>query len=264
MIKTLLICHEGMLLNEKVLPRWMASFSHVSGIILLENRSSGMLRRIKREISRVGVIRFIDVMLFRIFYRIFCAKSDDAWHEHKIQELLNKYGEAEYKIPVLRTSDPNSEAAYNFIQKQKPDIMIVRCKQLLKKRIYNEADIGAFVMHPGICPEYRNAHGCFWALVNGDLDKVGMTLLKIDEGVDTGPVYGYYMYEFNETKESHIRIQWRVVYENLDSIAEKLIEISSGTAMALNTSGRKSKSWGQPWFSAYIKWKRAMNKKIRT
>jgi len=41
----------------------------------------------------------------------------------------------------------------------------------------------AFVLHPGICPEYRNAHGCFWALVNRDLARVGVTLLRADRGV---------------------------------------------------------------------------------
>ena len=51
-------------------------------------------------------------------------------------------------------------------------------------------------MHPGICPEYRNAHGCFWALANRDLNKVGMTLLRIDKGVDTGPTFGYYTYPY--------------------------------------------------------------------
>jgi len=36
-------------------------------------------------------------------------------------------------------------------------------------------------MHPGICPEYRNSHGCFWALANDDPERVGVTLLQIDK-----------------------------------------------------------------------------------
>src|SRR5436309_328007 len=27
---------------------------------------------------------------------------------------------------------------------------------------------GTFVLHTGICPEYRNAHGCFWALARSE------------------------------------------------------------------------------------------------
>jgi len=111
------------------------------------------------------------------------------------------------------------------------------------------------VMHPGIVPEYRNSHGCFWALSNRELDKVGMTLLRIDEGVDTGPVYGYFSYAYDEVAESHSMIQKRVVFENLDAIRDKLLEIDRGEAKPIDTSGRVSGAWGQPWLTKYLKWK---------
>jgi methionyl-tRNA formyltransferase len=110
-------------------------------------------------------------------------------------------------------------------------------------------------MHPGICPEYRNAHGCFWALANGDKGKVGMTLLRIDKGIDTGPCFGYYSYAFDEAVESHIVIQHRVVLENLDSIQGKLVEIFNGTARPMDIAGRDSAVWGQPRLTKYLEWK---------
>jgi methionyl-tRNA formyltransferase len=111
-------------------------------------------------------------------------------------------------------------------------------------------------MHPGVCPEYRNAHGCFWALASDDAERVGMTLLRVDKGVDTGPVYGYYSYPFDDLAESHVRIQHRVVLENLDVLEQKLGEIYRGEAAPLDIEGRKSATWGQPWLSRYLKWKR--------
>jgi methionyl-tRNA formyltransferase len=116
--------------------------------------------------------------------------------------------------------------------------------------------LGCFVLHPGICPEYRNAHGCFWALAQRDLDRVGMTLLKVDTGVDTGPVYGYYRYSFDERQESYVVIQYRVVMENLDAIATRLKDIEAGTAKPLDTSNRASAAWGQPWLTRYLRWQR--------
>jgi methionyl-tRNA formyltransferase len=112
--------------------------------------------------------------------------------------------------------------------------------------------VGTFVMHPGVCPEYRNAHGCFWALAEGDRARVGMTLLKVDRGVDTGPVYGYYSYDFDELNESHVRVQHRVVLENLDALRSKLLEIYEGRAEPLDTRGRRSAVWGQPWLSRHL------------
>jgi methionyl-tRNA formyltransferase len=118
-------------------------------------------------------------------------------------------------------------------------------------------------MHPGICPQYRNAHGCFWALAERDLENVGMTLLKIDKGVDTGPVYGYFSYPYDECRESHIVIQHRVVFENLGRIREKFLEIEKATAVPIETTGRSSGVWGQPWLTRYFGWKWAARKRAK-
>nr|NIO21994.1 formyl transferase [Candidatus Aenigmarchaeota archaeon] len=159
------------------------------------------------------------------------------------------------------THSPNTPETEHFIKRLEPDIMIVRCKFLLKKHIFSIPNRGTFVFHPGVCPEYRNAHGCFWALVNRDLDKVGMTLLKIDEGIDTGPVYGYFTYQYDEEKESHIVIQNRVVFDNLDRLKKKLVEVHYGSANPIDTSGRKSGTWGQPWLTSYLAWKSRARKR---
>ena len=156
----------------------------------------------------------------------------------------------------MLTATPNSDATAGFLRECAPDLVIARCKVLLRENIFTMPRAGTFVLHPGICPEYRNAHGCFWALANRDLSNVGLTLLQVDRGVDTGPVYGYYRYPFDETVESHIVIQHRAAFENLDAIAEKLREIERGVAQPLETGGRTGAVWGQPWLSAYLRWKR--------
>jgi len=171
------------------------------------------------------------------------------------REKCLSYGDIPSSTEIFRTASPNTRETEEFIRKLKPDLILARCKVPLKESIFSISTKGTFVMHPGICPEYRNAHGCFWALANRDLYKVGMTLLKIDKGVDTGPTFGYYTYPFDEASESHIVIQHRVVLENLDALRGKLLEIFNGTAVALDTSGRRSAAWGQPWLTKYLEWK---------
>ena len=82
-----------------------------------------------------------------------------------------------------------------------------------------------------------------------------MTLLKIDEGVDTGPVFGYFRVDPHEAAESHVVIQHRAVLDNLEPLKARLVEIHEGRANPLDTSGRPSQEWGQPWLSAYLGWK---------
>jgi methionyl-tRNA formyltransferase len=40
--------------------------------------------------------------------------------------------------------------------------------------------------HPGLTPEYRGSHSAFWAIYNGEPEKVGCSVFWLDEGVDTG------------------------------------------------------------------------------
>lgn len=256
-LRSALICHAGDDLNRIGLARWLASFTDLVGIVELHETGGRLRRRIQREIRRSGLIRFLDITAFRVYYRLAVAAKDDAWTANRVSELTAKYRALPDSVPVLPAGSANSAACEDFLKQIRPDMIIARCKQMLKPRIFNIPVLGTYVMHPGICPEYRNAHGCFWALANGDLSRVGMTLLRIDEGVDTGPVYGYFQPQLDELTESHIVIQHRTVFDNLDRIRAKLEEIAEGRAAPLDTKGRESHTWGQPWLSKYLAWKKA-------
>jgi Formyl transferase len=261
-MRTLLICHEGADLDRVGLAHWLASFSDLAGVVVLREPKQRLWRRIRREIKRVGTLRFPDVLAFRLYYKFALAAQDRAWEQGRLEELRRQYP-APVAAPELLTDSPNSAEAEAFIRACNADIVIARCKTLLKERIFTLPPQGTFVMHPGICPEYRNAHGCFWALAKGDLTRVGMTLLRIDRGVDTGPVYGYYTYDFDELNESHARIQQRSVLDNLDTLAAKLRAVYQDEAVPLDTTGRTSATWGQPWLSKYFAWRRNARRRQR-
>lgn len=260
-MRTVLICHEEANLTYKGLSRWLASFSDLVGIVVLRETTQRGCRRIQREIERVGPIRFIDIIAFRLYYKVFLSRKDELWIRQALAYLCSLYPPLSENTSTLVTHSPNSPEAEDFIRRLAPDIMLARCKTLLKETIFSIPSRGTLVMHPGICPEYRNSHGCFWALANDDLGKVGMTLFKIDKGVDTGLVYGYYCYEFDELNESHIVIQHRSVLENLERLRTRIVEINNGQAVPLDTSGRPSATWGQPWLTTYLRWKSKAKRK---
>jgi hypothetical protein len=255
-MRTLLICHDDDVLNRQGLARWLASFSDLGGIVALQETKQRLWRRIRREIRRVGLLRFIDVLAFRFYYKLFLQKRDHGWEQQKLAALCATYPLLPADTRILHTRSPNTPEAEKFIRELAPDVTIARCKTLLKASVFSLATKGTFVMHPGICPEYRNAHGCFWALAQNDVENVGMTLLKIDKGVDTGPVYGYFRLPDAGNGDSHVVIQHRVVFDNLGSLQSKLLDIDQGCAIPLNTAGRKSREWGQPWLTAYWAWQR--------
>jgi folate-dependent phosphoribosylglycinamide formyltransferase PurN len=255
--KTVLICHQEDSLIAEGLTAWLASSLDLGGIVLLRERPGALLRRVRREWRRVGPWRFLDVIAFRLYYRLVLARADTAWAQQELARLRTRYPADPDAVSRIVVADPNTTTVRNFLQQARPDLVIACCKVLLKREIFNIPRFGTFALHPGICPEYRNAHGCFWALANRDLTRVGMTLLRVDEGVDAGPIFLQASYAFDEICESPMVIQRRVVLENLETIASTLIGVYRGRSQPVSTYGRTSAVWGQPRLSAYWRWKSA-------
>jgi len=250
-MRTLLICHEDAALDREGLARWLGSFSTFTGAVVIREPGGRLRKRISREIKRVGLWRFLDVLAFRAYHRFAHAAEDRRWEACELTRLRTVYPR-DLGAPEIVVSSPNAAEAQQFIAAQQPDLVIARCKTLLAERIFSIPRLGTFVMHPGICPEYRNAHGCFWAMATGDRANVGMTLLRIDKGVDTGPVFGYFRVDADPA-DSHVLTQHRAVLDHLDAIRDRLLDIEAGTARPIDTTGRKSAAWGQPWLSAYMR-----------
>ena len=206
----------------------------------------------------MGLWRFADAVAFRAYARLRLAGRDAAWKAQAVARLRERYPADLTAVPRIVVSSPNSEEARAFIAGLRPDLAIARCKVILTREVFELPRVGTFVLHPGICPEYRNAHGCFWALVNRDLGRVGMTLLRVDAGVDTGPIYFQGRCDIDEVRESHVVIQHRAVVEHLDAIGGVLLALCRGERVEpITTDGRRSAVWGQPRLSDYLRWKRA-------
>lgn len=254
-MRTLLICHEDAALDREGLARWLGSFSTFAGTVVIREPGGRLRKRIAREIKRVGFLRFLDVLAFRVYHRLVHSAGDRRWEARELVRLRSCFPERP-GAPELVVASPNGGETQTFIGERQPDLVIARCKTLLNERIFAIPRLGTYVMHPGICPEYRNAHGCFWAMATGDHANVGMTMLRIDKGVDTGPVFGYFRVE-TDARESHVVTQHRVVLDHLDAIRDRLLAIEAGTARPIDTAGRTSAAWGQPWLTALLRMRRS-------
>jgi methionyl-tRNA formyltransferase len=257
-----LICHEGDRLDTEGLASWLASSLRLVGLIIIRDPRSRQWRAARREIRRVGWLRFLDVIAFRLYARLRLARRDREWKQAEIARLRGRYPADLATVPRIFVSTPNSDEARAFLDELRPDLAIARCKIILKQAIFGIPKVGTFVLHPGICPEYRNAHGCFWALARRDLERVGMTLLRVDPGIDTGPIFLHGTCDFDEVEQSHAVIQYRAVTQNLDAIAGVLTALARGEhVQPIAIEGRASAVWGQPQLTAYLHWKSEAKRK---
>lgn len=89
---------------------------------------------------------------------------------------------------VFQPTTLKSEVTQQKLESLSPDIVIVAAYRLfLPTKILRAPKWGCLNIHPSLLPRYRGPSPVVGAILNGDRS-TGVTVMKIDEGMDTGPV----------------------------------------------------------------------------
>lgn len=99
---------------------------------------------------------------------------DDFCHHHGIQ--------------LLKVGHINDEVVYDYIVEHQIDwLFIIGWSQIASEKLLSAPKRGALGIHPTLLPIGRGRAAIPWAILK-QLDKTGVTLFKLDTGVDTGPI----------------------------------------------------------------------------
>lgn len=121
----------------------------------------------------------------------------------------------EYGIQAMQPNKINDTS--DRITKMKPDlIVVIAYAQIIPEEILNIPKYGAINIHGSLLPKYRGASCIQASILNGD-KKTGITIMKMDKGLDTGPIISQHSIpiENNDTAES--------VFDKLSELAGKTI-----------------------------------------
>lgn len=95
---------------------------------------------------------------------------------------------AENAIPLLKIKHVNDVDLINAIKKAGIDwLFIIGWSQIADLAVLDAPARGVLGMHPTLLPQGRGRASIPWAILKG-LHKTGVTLFKLDNGVDTGPI----------------------------------------------------------------------------
>jgi len=88
-------------------------------------------------------------------------------------------------VKIRHINDPEAIAA---IREYDIDwLFIIGWSQIAGKEVLEAPKCGCLGMHPTLLPKGRGRAAIPWAILKG-LEQTGVTLFKLDEGVDTGPI----------------------------------------------------------------------------
>jgi methionyl-tRNA formyltransferase len=100
-----------------------------------------------------------------------------------VKELALNLGLEIYQPEKLK-----HEAAIEMLRQYKPDLIVVAAfGQILPKAVLDLPPLGCINVHASLLPAYRGAAPIQWALLDG-LSETGVTIMLMEEGLDTGPM----------------------------------------------------------------------------
>jgi methionyl-tRNA formyltransferase len=87
-----------------------------------------------------------------------------------------------------------------WLREKNADVSLVMAYgRILPADVLSAARCGAMNLHASLLPRYRGAAPINWAIVNGET-QTGISLMQMDVGLDTGPVYSRHMLDLTESE----------------------------------------------------------------
>ena len=124
----------------------------------------------------------------------------------------------ELGFPVWQPEKINSPDFLKFLAEISPDALVVAAYgQILRLPLLNLAPLGCINLHASLLPAYRGADPIRWALLKGEKE-TGVTVMRMDEGVDTGPIFAM------KKVEIHFSDDCKILTERLSSVGGPLLE----------------------------------------
>jgi methionyl-tRNA formyltransferase len=91
-------------------------------------------------------------------------------------------------VPVLQPTKIKTQEFHDTLEEFKPDIIVVAAYgRILPPSILGLPPLGCINVHGSLLPKYRGAAPIQWAVIKGEKE-VGVTIMKMDEGMDTGDI----------------------------------------------------------------------------
>lgn len=145
-------------------------------------------------------------------------------------------------IELLKFDNINDDHVVAAIVKANLDwLFIIGWSQIARAEVLAAPRLGTMGMHPTLLPEGRGRAAIPWAIIKG-LPETGVTMFKLDEGMDTGPVLGQVRIPI-EIDETSTTLYAKVEAAHRDLIRGAFEELESGRPSLSAQDHSKATTW---------------------
>lgn len=139
-------------------------------------------------------------------------------------------------LPTYQPRSARAPEVVDTLRATGADIaVVVAYGKILPRAVLDAFPRGCVNVHGSVLPAYRGAAPVQWAVINGDTE-TGVTIMQLDEGMDTGPMLLVRREPVREGDTAGTLAE-RLARIGADALLESLDAIAAGTAVALPQDG---------------------------
>ncbi|MFY9911057.1 MAG: formyltransferase family protein [Candidatus Sulfotelmatobacter sp.] len=153
------------------------------------------------------------------------------WLERRDNVFLNLRNIAKsYDFPIRILANQNSADAISRLKLWAPDLVVFTGGNILRKDILALPRLGVLNLHLGLLPQVRGMSSPEWSLLSGV--PVGITIHRMDQGIDTGPILQKYEYPDLALCQSLADLRCRLIAFGVDELGDVIAALDRGTIIS--------------------------------
>jgi methionyl-tRNA formyltransferase len=246
---------------DELLVDWLARRTDLRGVVWTSSTAwqrtlGGKVDFARRRARRHGVVKAVDEAAFYlVFHRLLKRRDDEALRAQVIAPYEAPDGKPHWRGDAITATDVNEPHVLAFLREREPDLALAMCiTNYFHEEIRSIPRHGVFLWHEGVTPEYRGLYSPFWAAHNLDFERIGYTLLRMNDEYDAGQVFAQgRAREVDPLRHGHLYMGHKAIWDSLPEVERLFGELERGEAMPIDRSRAESGMYTYPGLSDLIR-----------
>ncbi|MBI4234137.1 MAG: hypothetical protein HY686_06835 [Chloroflexi bacterium] len=246
-----------------VLVHWLSQRTHFVGAIwtnLTSWRSTRgrKLGFVQQRLRRYGPVKVVNEALFYLYYHTFLKRGEvQQIRQRIIEPYWAQHGPSEWQWrgDAIYATSVNSPTTVDFLEGCQPDVAFATCvNEYFRKPLRSIARRGLFLWHEGITPEYKGLYVPFWAVHQGEFDKIGSTLLRTNQKIDDGEIFVQCQASgVDPFRDHHLYTGHKAIIDSLPYVEPFLVELERGTAEPIRLLDAIPRTYTYPGITDFVR-----------
>jgi methionyl-tRNA formyltransferase len=218
--------------------------------VIREQRAS-VVTLVRRRLRKLGIRTVAGQLLFAAGIAPILTWSS----RRRVRQIIFSNHLDTSEIPPSCTIDVpsvNSDGAISELERLSPRVVVVNGTRIIDEKVLDSVSAIFINTHAGITPMYRGVHGGYWALASGDPGNCGVTVHKVDKGIDTGSIIAQATIT-PTTKDTFVTYPFLQTASAIPLLIQAVSDALAGNLAELPPPPGRSQLWTHPTAYQYLK-----------